>query len=328
MAASASRSVRAAHAATPAVRRLAAATAKRPTAESLADFALRRFSGVCGSGPPDWLGPLVVVSSQPDVVRRLLPDTPAGGPDAAGASLTHWTGPDLGRAIEIAIRSDRLAALHSRVAASPRCLVEGVDRIGQPGFQHAFIQLFDAAVASGTAFCLTLATHPVLSDLEPALTSRLCGGLVVHLPTPVCTSGTVPAGTALSLRRLLTAVARHHDLTTGDLLGPSRCRAVAEARSIAMYLARHLTDQSLYAIGHACGGRDHTTVLHGVRVIERRLAREPAFAADLAHLSRSLAAVAGPSDTWCRQGVDPAAVAPRRVRRHSSRRQPRRRSTA
>ena len=326
MAASASRSVRASHDALPAQRR--PATAERPTAGTLVDFALRRFAGEGCSDPPDRLCPLVIVAPRPDVVRRLLPDATAGEPDAAGASLTHWTGPELGRAIGVALRSDRLGALHSRLAASPRCLIEGIDRIGPPGFQQVFVQLFDAAVESGTAFCLTLATHPMLSDLEPALTSRLCGGLVVHVPTPVCAPGAAPAGPALSLRRLLTAVARHHDLTTGDLVGPSRCRAVAEARSIAMYLARHLTDQSLYAIGHACGGRDHTTVLHGVRVIERRLSRDPAFAADLAHLSRSLAAAPGSSDTRCRQAVDPATGTSRRTRRHSTRRTPRRRSTA
>ena len=325
MAASVSRSVRASHDALPAPRRLA--TAERPTAGTLVDFALRRFAGEGCSDPPDRLCPLVIVAPRPDVVRCLLPDATAGQPDAAGASLTHWTGPELGRAIGVAFRSDRLGALHSRLAASPRCLIEGIDRIGPPGFQHAFIQLFDAAVESGTAFCLTLATHPMLSDLAPALTSRLCGGLVVHVPTPVCAPGAAPAGPALSLRRLLTAVARHHDLTTGDLVGPSRCRAVAEARSIAMYLARHLTDQSLYAIGHACGGRDHTTVLHGVRVIEERLSRDPAFAADLAHLSRSLAAAPGSSDTRCRQTVDPATGKPHRTRRHSTRRTHRRGST-
>lgn len=326
MAASASRSVRASHAAAPAARRLAAA--ERPTAETLVDFALRRFAGEECSDPPGRLGPLVIVSPRPDVVRRLLPDATAGEPAAAGASMTHWTGAELGRAIGVALRSDRLGALRSRLTASPRCLVERIDRVGPPVFQHAFIQLFDAAVDSGTAFCLTLATHPMLSDLEPALTSRLCGGLVVHVPTPVCPPGTAPAGPAVSLRRLLAAVARHHDLTTGDLVGPSRCRAVAEARSIAMYLARHLTDQSLYAIGHACGGRDHTTVLHGVRVIERRLSRDPAFAADLAQLSSSLAATPGASDTRCRQPVDPVTGKPHRTRRHSTRRTPRRRSTA
>jgi chromosomal replication initiator protein len=46
-----------------------------------------------------------------------------------------------------------------------------------------------------------------------------------------------------------------------------------------MYLARELTDQTLPAIGHAFGGRDHTTVMHACKRTSERIARDPeAFA--------------------------------------------------
>jgi chromosomal replication initiator protein len=38
-----------------------------------------------------------------------------------------------------------------------------------------------------------------------------------------------------------------------------------------MYLLREETEASLLEIGHTLGGRDHTTVLHGIRQIERAL---------------------------------------------------------
>ena len=56
---------------------------------------------------------------------------------------------------------------------------------------------------------------------------------------------------------------------------------MTEARGEAMYIARALTGKSLEALGSGFGGRDHTTVLHGIRVTERRRARNPVLAAEI-----------------------------------------------
>jgi chromosomal replication initiator protein len=56
------------------------------------------------------------------------------------------------------------------------------------------------------------------------------------------------------------------------LVSTSRATSVAWPRQIAMYLARELTTQSLPAIGHAFGGRNHTTVLHAYRRTAERIA--------------------------------------------------------
>ena len=57
---------------------------------------------------------------------------------------------------------------------------------------------------------------------------------------------------------------------------------------MAMYLARRLTPASLQAIGTAFGGRDHTTVLHGIRVTEARRASDPGLAAEIDELVAGL----------------------------------------
>lgn len=57
-------------------------------------------------------------------------------------------------------------------------------------------------------------------------------------------------------------VADHYKIKLDDLKAKKRTRAIAFPRQIAMYLTRELTDLSLPKIGHAFGGRDHTTVLH------------------------------------------------------------------
>ena len=46
---------------------------------------------------------------------------------------------------------------------------------------------------------------------------------------------------------------------------------IAFPRQIAMYLSRHMTENSLSTIGEAFGGRDHGTVLHACRLVKDRM---------------------------------------------------------
>jgi chromosomal replication initiator protein len=57
-----------------------------------------------------------------------------------------------------------------------------------------------------------------------------------------------------------------------DLCGPNRSRSLVNARQIAMYLCRELTDMSLPKIGQQFGGRDHTTVMHANTKIREQMA--------------------------------------------------------
>lgn len=71
----------------------------------------------------------------------------------------------------------------------------------------------------------------------------------------------------ITLYQVLETTARHHGLTVDDLVGPRRAGAVNQARQIAMYLAREMTQASLGQIGDAFGGRKHSTVLHSCNKI-------------------------------------------------------------
>jgi chromosomal replication initiator protein len=64
-------------------------------------------------------------------------------------------------------------------------------------------------------------------------------------------------------------VASHYHVSRDDLLSSRRTAAVVMPRQIAMYLAKSLTLRSLPEIGRRFGGRDHTTVLHAVRKIDK-----------------------------------------------------------
>jgi len=69
-------------------------------------------------------------------------------------------------------------------------------------------------------------------------------------------------------------VAKHFHLTTEDLLGRSRTKEIANARQLAMYLLREENGLSLINIGELLGGRDHSTVRHGVEKIGRDIERD------------------------------------------------------
>lgn len=196
---------------------------------------------------------------------------------------TIWDGRSLGQSIARALAADHLDRLTAVFLGRPIAVIDDVERLGRPEIQAAFVHLFDTATSRGVALCLSVVRHPAaLDSLEPNVVSRLTGGLIVRprSATPEdrfagCRS------TSVSLPRVLRAVARHHALDVATIVGPSRRRAIAEARSLAMYVARVVTGQSLKAIGAACGGRDHTTALYATRTQAARIAADPAFAADV-----------------------------------------------
>lgn len=70
---------------------------------------------------------------------------------------------------------------------------------------------------------------------------------------------------------IATAAAKHFGLTRSEMLGKCRASKLAGSRHIAMFLAQTLTLRSLPEIGRMLGGRDHTTILHGVRKIQARI---------------------------------------------------------
>ncbi|HAM22759.1 MAG TPA: chromosomal replication initiator protein DnaA, partial [Actinobacteria bacterium] len=65
--------------------------------------------------------------------------------------------------------------------------------------------------------------------------------------------------------------AEYYGVTMNDLCGPSRARSLVQARQVAMYLCRELTELSLPNIGKHFGGRDHTTVMHAKQKIHQNL---------------------------------------------------------
>jgi chromosomal replication initiation ATPase DnaA len=251
-----------------------------------------RFNPVVFVGPPG-SGKSRLVG---DLFMRHSRRTDAGG-SAAGACL--WDGRTLGRELTAALAADTLPRLHSRFTGPRLAILDGIDQISAWDAQRCLSLLIDAAVAAGTTVVATLRMHPsACPGLEPSLASRLSGGLIVAVPGPGRSAAVERRGGQTfpppSLRRIMGFAARRHGIAVADLAGPSRRRTVALARAEAMYLARALTDRTLGRIGAGLGGRDHTTVLHGIRVIERLRSRDAVFAAEIDRTIESLGRPARP----------------------------------
>jgi chromosomal replication initiator protein len=86
--------------------------------------------------------------------------------------------------------------------------------------------------------------------------------------------------------------ADYYGVSINDLCGPSRVRALVQARQVAMYLCRELTDLSLPDVGKHFGGRDHTTVMHAKSKIHKNLATDRTLYNQVAELTSRIKAAA------------------------------------
>ncbi len=74
-----------------------------------------------------------------------------------------------------------------------------------------------------------------------------------------------------SVEKIIDVVAKYFKLDSGMLKGKMKKKNVTDARAIAMYLSRIMTDESLQRIGLEFGGRDHSTVIYSHEKISNEL---------------------------------------------------------
>jgi chromosomal replication initiator protein len=94
----------------------------------------------------------------------------------------------------------------------------------------------------------------------------------------------------ISIDEIQRKVAEHYNIRLSDMIGPKRVRNFARPRQVAMYLCKQLTSRSLPEIGRRFGGRDHTTVMHGVKRIEELRQQDHQIDEDVELLRRALEA--------------------------------------
>lgn len=89
---------------------------------------------------------------------------------------------------------------------------------------------------------------------------------------------------SIAIWQIQELVAKRYNVDVNEIKSNSHKAFIMLPRQIAYTLARRLTSKGLPTIAKAFGGRDHTTILQGVRKIERRASIDSEFAAELAQL--------------------------------------------
>lgn len=97
-----------------------------------------------------------------------------------------------------------------------------------------------------------------------------------------------PTPRQVSVSAIIEVVARMYNLRSADITGKGRSRTLTRPRQIAMYMARTHTALSYPELAREFGGRDHTTIVHGVQRVESDLKRDPDLAFQVQLLDQSL----------------------------------------
>jgi chromosomal replication initiator protein len=130
--------------------------------------------------------------------------------------------------------------------------------------------------------------------LEGALTrlfafASLVGREITMDLTVDCLSDVLRASERkITVEEIQRRVSEHYNIRLSELIGQKRVRNFARPRQVAMYLCKQLTSRSLPEIGRRFGGRDHTTVMHGVKRIEELKIQDGQIAEDIEMLRRAL----------------------------------------
>lgn len=129
---------------------------------------------------------------------------------------------------------------------------------------------------AGSPLAKTVAPKP------PALSPE-----VVHAPErcPLCGG---PKKPLLMVAHIQAMVAAYYQIPVREMYSARRNREVARPRQVAMYLAAESTPKSLPDIGRRFGGRDHTTVIHAIKVIQRLMLTDKEMEADIIALRERL----------------------------------------
>ena len=124
----------------------------------------------------------------------------------------------------------------------------------------------------------SLLAHSTLTDkeIDLALAEKVVSHIVLIQPRMV------------TVEDVISKVTKHYSLPEKALSAQNRSREVSQARHIAIYLCKQLTNCSLNEIGQRMGHRSHATVLHSVSLIKEQIEFDAVLRQQVSQLEKSL----------------------------------------
>ena len=95
----------------------------------------------------------------------------------------------------------------------------------------------------------------------------------------------------LSMEDVVRKVSELSGISEQGIVGKSRKQEIVEARQTAMFLCRHILDSSLSSVGIYFGGRDHTTVMHAIKTVEKKQKEKIKIKDNIAQITQELSFV-------------------------------------
>lgn len=132
-----------------------------------------------------------------------------------------------------------------------------------------------------------------IRQLEGRLTRLVARTELTHQPATLATAASVLAEAAalahtsapVAPDQVIAAVAAHYHLAAAALAGPARDRATSRARHVAIYLLREHGALSLAEIGRLLGGRDHSSIGHAYRKMQKNYAEDLALQREIQEIA-------------------------------------------
>jgi chromosomal replication initiator protein len=144
------------------------------------------------------------------------------------------------------------------------------------------------------AFFLASNIDSNVRELEGSLTrlgafsSLTKATITVELAKDVLRNTLKNAQQEITVENIQKTICDYFNVKIGDLKAKRRTQNIALPRQVAMYLCRKYTETSFPAIGDKFGGRDHSTVIHASKTIERKIKEDPHMQTTIEKLERNL----------------------------------------
>ena len=144
------------------------------------------------------------------------------------------------------------------------------------------------------AFFLASNIDSNVRELEGSLTrlgafsSLTKAAITVELAKDVLRNTLKNAQQEITVENIQKTICDYFNVRIADLKAKRRTQNIALPRQVAMYLCRKYTETSFPAIGDKFGGRDHSTVIHASKTIERKIKEDPHMQTTIEKLERNL----------------------------------------